>query len=60
MLNLDSLLAGSVDHLFVLGMAEGIFPEKLKEDSLLPESCREAIADLTLRGERVIHSTGTF
>ena len=52
-LNLDSLLAGSVDHLFVLGMAEGIFPEKLKEDSLLPESCREAIADLTLRGERV-------
>ena len=52
-LNLDSLLAGSVDHLFVLGMAEGVFPEKLKEDSLLPESCREAIADLTLRGERV-------
>lgn len=52
-LNLDSLLAGSVDHLFVLGMAEGIFPEKLKEDSLLPESCREAVADLALRGERV-------
>ena len=53
LLNLETLLAGSVDRLWVLGLAEGLFPQKLHEDSLLPDSDRELVSDLAPRGDRV-------
>ena len=53
LLNLDSVLTGSVDRLWILGLAEGLFPQKLHEDSLLPDSDRELVPDLAPRGDRV-------
>ena len=53
LLNLDALLTGSADRLWILGMAEGLFPQKLHEDSLLPDSDRELVPDLAPRGDRV-------
>ena len=53
LLNLDSVITGSVDRLWILGLAEGLFPQKLHEDSLLPDSDRELVPDLAPRGDRV-------
>ena len=53
LLNLDALLTGSADRLWILGLAEGLFPQKLHEDSLLPDSDRELVPDLAPRGDRV-------
>lgn len=53
LLNADTLLTGSMDRLWVLGLAEGLFPQKLREDSLLPDSDREFVPDLAPRGDRV-------
>ena len=53
LLNVDTLLTGSMDRLWVLGLAEGLFPQKLHEDSLLPDSDRELVPDLAPRGDRV-------
>ena len=53
LLNLDTLLTGSMDRLWILGLAEGLFPQKLHEDSLLPDSDRELVPDLAPRGDRV-------
>ena len=53
LLNVDTLLTGSMDRLWILGLAEGLFPQKLHEDSLLPDSDRELVPDLAPRGDRV-------
>lgn len=53
LLNVDTLLTGSMDRLWILGLAEGLFPQKLYEDSLLPDSDRELVPDLAPRGDRV-------
>ena len=53
LLNVDSLLTGSTDRLWILGLAEGLYPQKLHEDSLLPDSDRELVPDLAPRSDRV-------
>ena len=53
LLNVDTLLTESMDRLWILGLAEGLFPQKLHEDSLLPDSDRELVPDLAPRSDRV-------
>ena len=53
LLSADSLLSGSTDRLWVTGMSEGLFPQKLHEDSLLPDSLRESLSDLPLKSDRM-------
>ncbi|MFP8873331.1 MAG: hypothetical protein VCB42_02080, partial [Myxococcota bacterium] len=38
--------ARTFDHLFVLGLNRDVFPRGVREDALLPDSLREALADL--------------
>lgn len=42
----------SLDRIWVLGLAEGSFPSRLREDSLLPDRERQHVADLRQRRDR--------
>ncbi len=52
-------LAGAIgldfDHVFVVGMAEGVCPRPIREDTLLPDDQRAIVApDLPQRGDRLL------
>lgn len=58
--DISTLLTGAFSHIWILGVAEGHLPRKIREDSLLPESTRKDTADLMSEVSRVYEQQRQF
>jgi ATP-dependent helicase/nuclease subunit B len=57
----ESVVGLDLDVLFVVGMREGAFPSRARDDALLPDDERAvASSDLPLRNDRARHAHATY
>ena len=57
----DTVVGLDLDVVFVVGMIEGVFPARPREDALLPDAERQAAGDeLPLRGARAADAHRTY
>ncbi|HVN50251.1 MAG TPA: PD-(D/E)XK nuclease family protein, partial [Acidimicrobiales bacterium] len=59
--HVESVVGLDFDAVFVVGMSEGVFPARARDDALLPDTDRAAAGgELPLRGERARHAHRTY